>query len=85
MEPKSYQKFFLFSLNFLSYNRIRRNPAKSGNIYCRIQPESKTLKFKSDLSSSLPILKTIVAFANTTGGIIVIGCSPLGGITGIKL
>lgn len=48
------------------------------------QPESKTLEFKSNLSSLLPILKTIVAFANTAGGIIIIGCSPSGDITGIK-
>ena len=48
------------------------------------QPESKTLEFKRDLSSLQPILKTIVAFANTAGGIIVIGCSTSDGIMGIK-
>ncbi|WP_155117224.1 helix-turn-helix domain-containing protein [Candidatus Protochlamydia amoebophila] len=48
------------------------------------QPESKILEFKSDLSSLTPILKTIVAFANTAGGIIIIGCSTSGVITGIK-
>ena len=37
------------------------------------QPESKTLEFKRDLSSPSPILKTLVAFANTAGGRLVIG------------
>jgi len=37
------------------------------------QPESKTLEFKRDLSSPKPLLKTLVAFANTAGGRLVIG------------
>ena len=37
------------------------------------QPEGKTLEFKRDLSSSKPILKTLVAFANTAGGRLIIG------------
>jgi hypothetical protein len=36
------------------------------------QPESKTLEFKRDLSSLKPILKTLVAFANTAGGLLVL-------------
>jgi len=36
-------------------------------------PESKTLEFKRDLSSSKPLLKTLVAFANTAGGKLIIG------------
>ncbi len=36
-------------------------------------PEGKTLEFKRDLSSPSPILKTLVAFANTAGGRLVIG------------
>ena len=35
--------------------------------------ESKTLEFKRDVSSLLPIIKTITAFANTAGGILLIG------------
>lgn len=31
-------------------------------------PEGKTLEFKRDLSSPTPILKTLVAFANSAGG-----------------
>lgn len=37
------------------------------------QPEGKTLEFKRDLSSLKPILKTLVAFANTAGGTLLIG------------
>ena len=41
-----------------------------------LEPESKTLEFKKDLSSLQPILKTLVAFANTAGGTLIIGVSP---------
>jgi ATP-dependent DNA helicase RecG len=37
------------------------------------RPEGKTLEFKRDLSSPDGALKTIVAFANTAGGILLIG------------
>src|SRR6266436_5034505 len=37
------------------------------------RPESKTLEFKRDLSSPEGALRTIVAFANTAGGILLIG------------
>ena len=37
------------------------------------RPEGKTLEFKQDLSSPKNILKTITAFANTAGGIVLIG------------
>ncbi|MCB1082479.1 MAG: putative DNA binding domain-containing protein, partial [Chlamydiia bacterium] len=37
------------------------------------QKESKTLEFKRDTSSMQKILQTIIAFANTSGGTIVIG------------
>ncbi len=37
------------------------------------RPEGKTLEFKQDLSSPKNILKTITAFANTAGGVILIG------------
>ncbi len=36
-------------------------------------PEGKTLEFKRDLSSPDGAVKTVVAFANTAGGIVVIG------------
>lgn len=36
-------------------------------------PEGKTLEFKRDLSSSQAVLKTIVAFANTAGGTLLVG------------
>jgi len=35
--------------------------------------EGKTLEFKRNLSSPKPILKTLVAFANTAGGTLIIG------------
>lgn len=47
------------------------------------QLESKTLEFKRDLSSMQPILKTIVAFANTAGGVLIVGSSPEGEIVGV--
>ena len=37
------------------------------------EPEGKELEYKRDLSSPTPALKTIVAFANTAGGRLVIG------------
>ena len=45
--------------------------------------EGKTLEFKRDLSSFKPIMKTLVAFANTAGGILVIGRDDNGMVTGI--
>ncbi|HDJ38807.1 MAG TPA: ATP-binding protein [Methanosarcinales archaeon] len=47
------------------------------------KPEGKTLEFKRDLSSLKPILKTLVAFANTAGGTIIIGRSDGGKIIGV--
>ncbi|MES9857798.1 MAG: ATP-binding protein [Sedimenticola sp.] len=35
--------------------------------------EGKTLEFKQDLSSPKNLLKTLVAFANTAGGMVVVG------------
>ncbi len=37
------------------------------------RPEGKTLEFKRDLSSPKPLLKTLVAFANTAGGRLIVG------------
>lgn len=37
------------------------------------RPESKTLEFKRDLSTPKGVLKSIVAFANTSGGVVLIG------------
>lgn len=37
------------------------------------RPEGKSLEFKRDLSSPAGVLKTIVAFANTSGGTLLIG------------
>jgi len=37
------------------------------------RPEGKTLEFKRDLSSPDGVLRTIVAFANTAGGVLLIG------------
>ncbi|MEI6242772.1 MAG: RNA-binding domain-containing protein [Chlamydiota bacterium] len=49
-----------------------------------VQPESKTLEFKRDLSSLEPIIKTIIAFANTAGGILIIGKSSDGKLIGVN-
>lgn len=48
------------------------------------QPEGKTLEFKRDLSSPKPLLKTLVAFANTAGGRQVIGVDDRGKIVGVE-
>lgn len=37
------------------------------------RPEGKTLEFKRDLSSPDGVLKTLVAFANTAGGTLLVG------------
>ena len=37
------------------------------------QEEGKTLEFKRDLSAAENVLRTIVAFANTAGGIVLVG------------
>ena len=47
-------------------------------------PEGKTLEFKRGLSSMPPIVKTIVAFANTAGGTLVIGKDDQGKILGVE-
>ena len=37
------------------------------------RPEGKTLEFKRDLSSPDKVLHTLIAFANTAGGLLVLG------------
>ena len=37
------------------------------------RPEGKTLEFKRELSAPHRVLKTVVAFANTAGGTLLIG------------
>jgi len=46
-------------------------------------PEGKQLEFKRDFSSPQPLLKTLVAFANTAGGQLFIGISDDGAIVGV--
>lgn len=48
------------------------------------QPENTTLEFKQDLSSLKPIIKTVIAFANTDGGVLVIVYSTERGILGLS-
>lgn len=47
-------------------------------------PEGKTLEFKQDLSSLKPILKTLIAFANTAGGTLIIGRTDKGKVIGVE-
>ena len=37
------------------------------------RPEGKTLEFKRNLSSPEGLLRTVVAFANTAGGVVLVG------------
>jgi len=46
--------------------------------------EGKSLEFKRDLSSMKPIMKTLIAFANTAGGVMVIGGDDSGKVIGIR-
>ena len=46
-------------------------------------PEGKTLEFKRDLSSPRPMLKTLVAFANTAGGRLVVGIDDQRQVVGV--
>ena len=48
-----------------------------------VAPEGKTLEYKRDLSSLRPVLKSLVAFANTAGGTLVIGRADDGAIVGV--
>ena len=48
-----------------------------------LRHEDKTLEYKRDLSSSKPVLKTLVAFANTAGGILIIGVEDNSKIVGV--
>ena len=48
-----------------------------------IRPKGKTLEFKRDISSLKPILKILVAFANTAGGILIIGRESDGTVHGV--
>ena len=47
-------------------------------------PEGRTLEFKRDLSSLGPVLRTLVAFANTTGGVMVVGVEDIGAVRGLQ-
>jgi ATP-dependent DNA helicase RecG len=48
------------------------------------QPESKQLEFKQDLSSPKPMMKTLIAFANTAGGSLIIGVGDKGEVIGVE-
>lgn len=48
------------------------------------EPESKMLEFKRDLSSPRPLLKTLVAFANSAGGRLIIGVADDKQIVGVE-
>ena len=47
-------------------------------------PEGRTLEFKENLTSYKPILKTLIAFANTAGGTLIIGCKDDGEVIGVS-
>ncbi|GHU26554.1 hypothetical protein AGMMS50256_04080 [Betaproteobacteria bacterium] len=47
------------------------------------QAEGKTLEFKRDLSSPKPLLKTLVAFANSAGGRLIVGVTDTRQVVGV--
>jgi ATP-dependent DNA helicase RecG len=47
-------------------------------------PEGKTLEFKRDLSSPRPMLKTLLAFANTAGGRLIVGVADDRQVIGVE-
>lgn len=49
-----------------------------------VQVEGKTLEFKRDLSSPTKPLRTVVAFANSAGGRLVIGVNDDGSVSGVE-
>ena len=57
-----------------------------GNFYSDLlkQPEGKTIEFKQDLSSPKSIMKSLVAFANTAGGRLIIGVTDDRQILGVE-
>lgn len=69
-------RFILFNKDRNLFGEIWQNLAILGNLGDKnmeiyeilAMPERKTLEFKQDLTSIKPIIKTLVAFANTSGG-----------------
>ena len=57
-----------------------------GTFYSELlkQSEGKTLEFKQDLSSPKPIMKSLVAFANTAGGRLIVGVTDDRRIVGVE-
>ena len=49
-----------------------------------VAPEGKTLEFKRDLSSLKAVMKTVVAFANTAGGTLIVGREDDGSVVGVE-
>lgn len=74
-------RFLIAILEPLIYNLVIMNTANIQELVKR--PESKTLEFKRDLSSLRPIVKTVIAFANTAGGILIVGVEDDGKIVGV--
>ena len=62
-------------------------PRKNNDFIKKViaQQEGLRLDFKQNLSSQAKIAKTIVAFANTAGGTIVVGISDRGKLIGIDI
>ncbi len=48
------------------------------------RPEGRTLEFKRNMSSLPPVLRTLVAFANTAGGTLIVGRDDDGAVPGLK-
>jgi predicted HTH transcriptional regulator len=63
------------------------SPKKNNEFIKKIisQQEGLQLEFKQNLSSQYKIAKTIAAFANTEGGVVIVGVSDNGKLIGIDI
>lgn len=69
----------------IAEERVREGDVVTGTpMDLLTRPEGRTHEYKRDLSSLRSVLKTLVAFANTAGGTLVVGRDDGGTVTGLS-